>query len=190
MDRATINCEPLKKTRTKSTNTTQKSKRNKKPIKAYKSLNKKNFFKDKYYSNKNNCIYNFDKMPIKKKNIKSDNNLTLFSNTNYKKNLYEIYSLFLGKNKFFLSNNFNKKNSKKFLEKKDKCLERIILPDLKEDNCLNDNYINSKKDYRKPRYSTQKNINKYFIVITNYDDEQKNKNSLNNCSIHTTKTSK
>ena len=36
----------------------------------------------------------------------------------------------------------------------------------------------------------QKNIDKYFIVITNYDDEQKNKNSLNNCSIHTTKTTK
>ena len=157
MDRPTIEFVPLEKTRTKSTNTTYKSKRSRKPIKAHKSANKKNFLKDRYYSNKNNCIFNLDKMQINKKNINSDNNLALFSN-NYKKNLYEIYSLFLGKNKFYLSNNFNQKNSKKFLEKKDKCLERIILPDLKEDNYLNDNYINSKKDYRKPRYSTQKNI--------------------------------
>ena len=190
MDRPTNDFEPLKKTRTKSTNTTKKSKRSRKSIKAHKSENKKKFLKDRYYSNKNNCIFNLDKMQINKKNIKSDNNLTLFCSNNYKKNLYAIYSLFLGKKKFYLSNNYNKKNSEKFLEKKDKCLERIVLPDLVEDNNLNENYINSKKDYRKPRYSTQKNINKYYIIITNYDDEQKNKNSLNNCSIHTTKTSK
>ena len=33
------------------------------------------------------------------------------------------------KNKFKICNNFDKKNSKKFLEEKDKCLERVELDD-------------------------------------------------------------
>ena len=81
----------------------------------------------------------------------------------------------MNKKKFKLLNNFDAKNSKKFLAKKDKCLERIILPDLIEtnDSSKDDNLI--LYDNKKKEFETQKNINKYFIIISNYDEKIKNK---------------
>ena len=83
----------------------------------------------------------------------------------------------MNKKKFILLNNFDAKNSQKFLAKKDKCLERIILPDLIEtnDSSKDDNLI--LYDNKKKEFETQKNINKYFIIISNYDEEIKNKSS-------------
>ena len=81
------------------------------------------------------------------------------------------------KKKFKISTKFNAKNSEKFLAKKDKCLERIILSDIIE----NDNDFNYKK-----KYETQKNLNNYYIIVTNYDEELKNNN--NRKTLNKTKT--
>ena len=89
----------------------------------------------------------------------------------------------MNKKKFKLLNNFDAKNSQKFLAKKDKCLERIILPDLIEtnDNSKNNSKNNSKDSNldkkKKLKFKTQKNMNKYFIIVSNYDDDLRNKSS-------------
>ena len=85
----------------------------------------------------------------------------------------------MNKKKFKLLNNFDAKNSKKFLAKKDKCLERIILPDLIETNDnSNDNSKDSNLDKKKKKkFQTQQNMNNYFIIISNYDEELRNKSS-------------
>ena len=53
-------------------------------------------------------------------------------NSKYKKDLSEKFSEFLNKSKFKLSNHFDEKHAKKFLDKKDKCLKRIKLSDIIE----------------------------------------------------------
>ena len=95
----------------------------------------------KFNSNKNNLIEirHFDKLEkIPKNNDCQSHNLQKLD-PNYKKDLFEKFSEFLDKKKFKLSNNFDAKNSKKFLHKKDKCLERIILSDIIENGDNNDN---------------------------------------------------
>ena len=95
---------------------------------------------------------------------------------NYKKDLNEIYHHFLDKAKFKLSNAYDEKNSKKFLIKKDKYLKEIILSDVIEnENKDSPNLLGSIKENAK--FQSHKNINKYFIVITDYDQEKKSKNS-------------
>ena len=88
-------------------------------------------FKFKFNSNKNNCVlkaHDLEKIIPSKKHFTS-NNLAIFDE-NYRKDLFEKYSIFLKEKKFKISNNFDAKNSQKFLENKNKCLERIILSDL------------------------------------------------------------
>jgi hypothetical protein len=109
---------------------------------------------------------------------------------NYKKDLYVKFFKFLNKKKFKISNKFDAKNSKKFLDKKNKCLEKMILSDIIE-NTTNDFdskksvVENSNHDFDSKRslinvnrkFRTEKSVSKYFIVITNYDEEIKSKNS-------------
>jgi len=132
-------------------------------------------------SNKTNNIITsrFEKqLSIKKEAL--SNNASILS-SEYKKDLFEKFSNFLDKKKFKLCNNFDARNSKKFLSKKDKCLEKIVLSDKienEEDDSLRKlgtiGTIDSKK---KEKFKTEKNIHKYFIVISNYDEEQKSKNN-------------
>ena len=130
----------------------------------------------KFHSNKNNLIkiHHFDKIEI---------------DPNYKKDLFEKFSEFLDKKKFKLSNNFDAKNSKKFLDKKDKCLERIILSDIIENDDISDN-MEITDNEGKCKFKTQKQMNKYFIVISNYDDEVKYKNNRKKRSVNFSRTYK
>jgi hypothetical protein len=118
----------------------------------------------------------------------SSHNLKILD-PNYKKDLFEKFSEFLDKKKFKLSNNFDAKNSKKFLDKKDKCLERIILSDIIENDDNNDN-TEATDNEDKFKFKTQKQINKYIIVVSNYDDEVKNKNNRKKRSVNYTRTYK
>ena len=143
----------------------------------------------KFNSNKNNLIEirHFDKLEkIPKNNDCQSHNLQKL-NPNYKKDLFEKFSEFLDKKKFKLSNNFDAKNSKKFLHKKDKCLERIILSDIIENG---DNNDNMEAKVNEDKFKTQKQINKYFIVISNYDDEVKYKNNRKKRSVNLSRTYK
>lgn len=123
-----------------------------------KYLNKSSSKKDsnfKSQSNKNNLVKinhsdKNDKLSLQ--NEYKSNNINTFD-PDYKKNLFEKFSNFLDKNKFKLSNKFDEKNSKKFLDKKNKYLEEIILSDIIEE--------------------TNNTNMKYYIVISNYDEEQK-----------------
>ena len=129
-------------------------------------------------SNKTNYLIssNFEK-PLSIKRDSHSNNISI-SDSNYKKDLFEKFSHFLNKKKFKLCNNFDARNSKKFLSKKDKCLERIVLSDKienEEDDKLRK--FGTIEDKRKNKFKTQHNIHKYFIVISNYDEEKKSKNN-------------
>jgi hypothetical protein len=153
------------------------------------SKNKKK--SQKFHSNKNNLIKirHFDKLEkIPKNNECQSHNLKILDR-NYKKDLFEKFSEFLDKKKFKLSNNFDAKNSKKFLDKKDKCLERIILSDIIENDDNNDN-TEATDNEDKFKFKTQKQINKYIIVVSNYDDEVKNKNNRKKRSVNYTRTYK
>ena len=98
---------------------------------------------------------------------------------NYKKDLNEKYHHFLEKAKFKLSNDFDEKNSKKFLNKKDKYLKEMILSDVIEnENNNNSNLLGSIKE--KIKFPSHKNINNYFIIITDYDEEQEQKSKNTN----------
>lgn len=108
----------------------ENNKSNKKNKKVYETHVNKYLINGKYidssHSNKSNNIPNihhFDKVSLNR-DTKS-NNITIINTNKYKKDLSEKFYEFLNKHKFKLSNNFDEKHSKKFLDKKDKCLERI-----------------------------------------------------------------
>ena len=160
---------------------------------------KKKDRKHNYYSSeKKNNKYNIKSLPESNHFLINMNRMekSLTSNDinsmddNYKKDLYNKFMRFLNKKKFKISNKYDAKNSKKFLDTKNKCLEKIILSDIVE-NTTDDFQSkkslveNSNHDYDSKRslinvnkrYGTEKNVNKYFIIITNYDEEIKSKNS-------------
>ena len=129
-------------------------------------------------SNKtNNIITSTFEKQLSLKRESHSNNVSI-SDTNYKKDLFEKFSHFLNKKKFKLCNDFDARNSKKFLSKKDKCLQRIVLSDKienEEDDKLR--MLGTIEDKRKNKFKTENNIQKYFIVISNYDEEKKSKNN-------------
>ena len=138
----------------------------------YNSVKKLNFYHKKFNSSSNNnlmsihCL-NKSENSSRKRESKSNNRSI---DTKYKKELFKKFYVFLKKKKFKISKKFNAKNSKKFLETKDKCLERIILSDIIEDK----NNLNYKK-----KYVSHKNMHNYYIVITDYDENIKNCNNNN-----------
>ena len=86
--------------------------------------------------------------------------------------------MFLDKKKFKLSNNFDAKNSKKFLDKKDKYLSKIILSDEIENEKNNNDSLKKISKEKKSKFKTEKNVHQYFIVISNYDEDLKNKTNI------------
>ena len=148
--------------------------------------------KNKCHSNKNaNLVKNhkfYESENLSQEKPTSMNNIYSI-NQDYKKDLFDKYSEFLGMKKFKISNNFDAKNSKKFLEKKNKCLEKIILSDVIEnekseksndkDNSIDSTFKNAKKKFR-----TQKSIHKYFIVVSNYDEEKSRNSKIINNKIN------
>ena len=137
---------------------------------------------DNSYSNKSNNVINFHHFDKVSLNMQAKSN-KLIINSEYKKNLSEKFYSFLNKNKFKLSNNFDAKNSKKFLNKKDKCLERIIISDIIEANDSKDNH-SLKNIKRRKTIGNKKISNKYFIVITNYDEDKKFQNTPKKRSVN------
>ena len=150
----------------KKRNKSKHQKKNKNNI--HDKIKKNNHHHSKCHSNKNIHLFN----QLQKS---SSNNITSIS-SNINKDLSEMFSLFIKKKKFKISNTFDEKHSKKFLDKKNKCLEKIILSDVIENDKDKNNKKNSLYDITKKKFKTQKNVNKYYIIITNYDEEVKNTN--------------
>jgi len=173
----------LKKSKNKSKN------KNKKVYETNlnKNLTNEKLIDNSYYNKTNNIIniHCFDELSLNgniKTNIKTNKNYVIL-NTKYKQDLFEKFYEFLNKNKFKISNNFDEKHSKKFLDKKDKCLERIIISDVIENENSKDNSVD--KDFkRRKTYGNKKSCEKYFIVISNYDEEMKFKNTPKKRSVH------
>ncbi len=103
---------------------------------------------------------------------------------NYKEELHNKFCKFLYEKKFKISNEFDARHSKKFLEQKNKYLERIVLSDVIEDNesynvtgqsCSVNNDIKSNRNNRRRKSNTQKDLKSYCIIISNYDDETSTK---------------
>ena len=95
-------------------------KKHKKHIIHYNSVKKIKNYRKKVNSSKNNLISRYFEgfqNNSRKKESKSHNRII-----NYKRQLFKIFYAFLKKKKFKLSNKFDAKHSKKFLDKKDKCL--------------------------------------------------------------------
>lgn len=99
--------------------------------------------------------------------------------SNYNKELIQKFSTFLQTKKFKISNEFDAKNSKKFLDKKDKYLEKIVLTDIIENNENKDSEQANKRGNRRKSGTQNNNIKNYFIVVTNYDDETQNEKKYN-----------
>ena len=152
----------------------KKRKLNKSKDKRNENSDANNFMNYKSQSNKNTINLN-----------KLDNQDSIFKDSlssNYNKELIHKFSIFLQTKKFKISNEFDAKNSKKFLEKKNKYLEKIILTDIidKNDNNIKDSeQIDKKVTRRKSGTQNNNNIKNYFIVITNYDDETQNEKKYN-----------
>ena len=92
---------------------------------------------------------------------------------NYNKELSNIFANFLKSKRFKISNEFDEKNTKEFLDKKDKCMQKIILSDIieeKEKDCFNEKGKKSKS--RRKSGINKKNTN-YCIVISDYDNSSK-----------------
>jgi hypothetical protein len=125
-----------------------------------------NFLNNKSHSNKNT-------------NSMNDSFLRYNLTTNYNKELINKFSTFLQTKKFKISNEFDAKNSKKFLDKKNKYLEKIILTDIIENNENKDSEQANKRGNRRKSGTQNNNIKNYFIVVTNYDDETQNEKKYN-----------
>lgn len=142
-----------------------------------KNTNSKDFHKFKYKSNNNGLSKSAKlekhEVPIlQTKNIHTDS---------YNKELYNKYINFLQSKKFRISNEFDAKNSKKFLEKKNKCMQRIILSDIIEnnENDINKSENNEKEHKPKSGRKSANHSNNFCIIISDYDDATKDEIKLN-----------
>ena len=134
------------------------------------SNNKK---KSKNYKSQSNTILKLKKLENYENSLLNDkkSHKPLLP-SNYNKELYKIYANFLKIKKFKISNEFDEKNAKKFLDKKDKCMQRIVLSDIIEENNKDDFTKKEKEPKSRRKSGTQKN--KYYcIVVSDYDDSSK-----------------
>ncbi len=110
----------------------------------------------------------------------------VFSNNNNDLELHQKFSIFLKGKKFKISNEFNAKNSKKFLEKKNKCLEKIVLSDIIENENEKNTEISSPTFKRKKSRRNSGQIAKtYCIIVSNYDDKTQDEKKYNYSVKHT-----
>ena len=137
--------------------------------------NSNNKNKNNNYKCQSNTLITFNKLekheesPLKRKNHKVP--LSQY----YNEELSKLYSNFLKSKRFKISNVFDAKNSKKFLDKKDKCMQRIVLSDIIEEKKKDDPNENEKGKAPKSSRKTgiQNNIKNYCIVISDYDNSSR-----------------
>ena len=91
----------------------------------------------------------------------------------YNKELSKIYANFFKAKRFKISNEFDARNAKKFLDKKDKCLPRIVLSDIIEEK-VKDIPNEREKELKSSRKSgIQNKVTNYCIVISDYDNSSR-----------------
>ena len=148
----------------------------------YNNSNSKDLYNYKSQSNKNTLLKTnqLDKNEVVSlfKDQKSQN---IHLSDNYNKELYNKYFLFLKSKKFKISNEFDAKNSKKFLNKKDKYMQKMVLSDIIEKDEKNKDNNNDEKEQKiKPRRSgNYNNVSNFCIIVSDYDDASKNEVKYN-----------
>ena len=157
-----------------------------KPNKKYKNSKSKDYQNFKSQSNKN-TISKVTKLDKNEASLfKDEKSQHVHLSDNYKKELHDKYSIFLKSKKFKISNEFDAKNSKKFLDKKDKYMQKIVLNDIIE---TNDKDENNEKDENNTKVKgrrisrrksgTLKNFENYCIIVSDYDDASKDEIKIN-----------
>ena len=157
-----------------------------KPNKKYKNSKSKDYQNYKSQSNKN-TISKVTKLEKNEASLfKDEKSQHVYLSDNYKKELHDKYSIFLKSKKFKISNEFDAKNSKKFLDKKDKYMQKIVLNDIIE---TNDKDENNEKDENNTKVKgrrisrrksgTLKNFENYCIIVSDYDDASKDEIKIN-----------
>ena len=142
----------------------------------------------KSQSNKN-AILNVNQLDKNEVSLfKDQKSQNIHLSVNYNKDIYNKYSLFLQSKKFKISNEFDAKNSKKFLNKKDKYMKKMVLSDTieKEEKNKDNNEKEKKKDNNekeknlKPRRSgNYNNTSNFCIIVSDYDDASKDEVKYN-----------
>lgn len=112
------------------------------------------------------------------KSLKSQSDHNTLLKVNYNEKLYNKYSIFFKSKKFKISDDFDAKNSKRFLDKKDKCMQRIVLSDKIEERNEKSEF-NEKEQNKRNRKSGVQKIANYCIVISDYDDLSKDEIKFN-----------
>ena len=152
-----------------------------KPNKKYKNSKSKDYQNYKSQSNKN-TISKVTKLEKHEASLfKDEKSQHVHLSDNYKKELHDKYSIFLKSKKF------DEKNSKKFLDKKDKYMQKIVLNDIIENNDKNEE--NNEKDENNTKVKgrrisrrksgTLKNFKNYCIIVSDYDDASKDEIKIN-----------
>ena len=92
--------------------------------------NSKNNNKMKNYKSQSNTTLKLNKLEKNEESLLKRESHKVPLSQYYNKELSKKYANFLKSKRFKISNIFDEKNSKKFLDKKDKCMQRIVLPDI------------------------------------------------------------
>ena len=91
----------------------------------------------------------------------------------YNKELSKIYANFFKAKRFKISNEFDARNAKKFLDKKDKCLQRIVLSDIIEEKVKDIPNEREKEPKSSRKSGIQNKVTNYCIVISDYDNSSR-----------------
>ena len=130
--------------------------------------------KNKSHKSQSNTILKLNKLERYEKSLlKEKKSHKVPLSQYYNKELSKIYSNFLKSKRYKISNQFDEKNAKKFLDKKDKCMQRIVLSDTLEEKNKDDFNEKEKAPKSSRKSGVQKNIKNYCIVISDYDNSSK-----------------
>ena len=120
--------------------------------------NSQNNNSNKNYKSQSNTTLKLNKLEKNEESLLKRESHKVPLSQYYNKELSKKYANFLKSKNFKISNIFDEKNSKKFLDKKDKCMQRIVLPDLIDEK--NKDSFNEKEKEKAPKSSRKSGIQK------------------------------
>lgn len=140
-----------------------------------KSKDSEKFFNFNSQSNKTNLIQNEKFVKHEESLFKNQtNSYNIHLSHNYKEELYKKFSVFLQSKKFKISNQFDEKNSKKFLDSKNDAMEEIQLNDELLELDTKNKIVNNKKDNNKrSKYGSSLKLKTQYVNVKTTDTDNK-----------------
>ena len=178
MEESSLISQDSKKNSKKSNNKSKKkSNRSKEKKRSKASSNHSLINFESIYKKKSSSKINLGKQELSLFKVPTHSSKVVKLN-NYNNELYNKFSIFLKEKKFKISDEFNAKNSKNFLDKKNKCLEKIVLSDIIEnENNKEDSPTKIRRNNSKRKMS--KASKNYCIIVSNYDDKTQDEKKYN-----------